>query len=214
MSIPVELTKMLVALLVMIDPPGAAPMFLAITERHAKHRTKIAFAGSLTAFTVLMASGFFGQHILDMFGISISSFRVIGGILFLAMAIDMLNARSSRAKKTPEEETEAASRKEMSIVPIGIPLLAGPGAISSVLIYMSESENPQEKAAVVGVIGIACTVTFVMLALAALIAPRIGQTGINILKRLMGLVLGALAIEFIVGGLGEMLPGLAGGAGL
>ena len=200
---------MLIALLVMIDPPGAAPMFLTITERYAEHRTKIAFGASLTAFVVLVLAGFVGQQILDLFGISIASFRVIGGILFLAMAIDMLNARSSRAKRTPEEELEAASRKELSVVPLGIPLLAGPGAISSVLIYMHESETVQQKASVVGVIGVACATTFIMLALAALIAPKIGQTGLNIMKRMMGLILGALAVEFIVGGLREMLPGLS-----
>jgi multiple antibiotic resistance protein len=197
---------MAIALVVMTDAIGTAPLFLALTSQHAKSRVKIALLASLTAVVTLLASAYFGDMILKVFGISVSSFRVIGGILFLLMSIDMLNAKQSRTKHTPEEDAEAVSKRELAIVPIGIPFLAGPGAISSVLIFMSRTETPMDKLWVSLVIVLTCAVSFSILAGSVWIAPRLGKTGMNVLTRLMGLILGAVAVEMLVGGLKEMVP--------
>ncbi len=208
-----ELAKMTISLLVMIDAIGTAPMFLALTARHSDHRTRIALLASLTCFVALICSAFLGDVILKLFGISIDSFRVIGGVLLFLMALDMLNAKPSRTKQTPEEGSEAISRRELAIVPLGIPLMAGPGAISSVLIYMNKAELPADKALIVGMIAFVVLVSFGIFAGATWIAPKLGRTGMNVLNRLMGLVLGAIAVEMLVGGLRAMIPALGQAAG-
>lgn len=197
---------MAVALLVMTDAIGTAPLFLAMTAQYAESRVRIALLASLTAVTTLLASAYLGDYILKIFGISVSSFRVIGGILFLLMALDMLNAKQSRTKHTPEEEADVISKRELAIVPIGIPFLAGPGAISSVLLFMSRAHSPTDKLWVTAVIIFVMGVSFAILAGATWIAPRLGRTGMNVLIRLMGLILGAVAVEMLVGGLKEMMP--------
>lgn len=202
------LLKMLVALLVMVDPPGAIPLFLSLTDRHADARTKIAIGASLTLMLVLLISGFFGNQILGFFGISLDSFRIMGGLLLMFLALDMLNARPSRTKRTPDEETEAVSRRELAVIPIGMPLLAGPGAMSSVLIYMGQASQPIGKLQVAGVVVATSLITMGTLLAASWIGRKLGQTGINIIKRIFGLILGAIAVEMIVRGVGAMLPGL------
>lgn len=206
---PAVLAKQLVALLVMIDPIGMAPLFLAMTAAQPEARRKVALIATLTAMVVLIAGAVIGQYVLAMFGISIASFRVIGGLLFLLIALDMLNARPSRTKRTQEEEEEARTRKELAVVPLGLPLLAGPGAISAVILNFKAEPEWSGKSAVLGVIVAAGVITLLILLAAAQIAKKLGSTGIAILERLMGLILGAIAIEFIAGGLRELLPALA-----
>ena len=204
-----ELAKMFIGLLVVVDPIGVVPLFLTLTERHAGARRKIALAGAFTMLVVLLVAGFLGEGLLMTFGISLASFKVMGGVLLMVMALDMLNARPSRAKRTPEEEEEAVSKRELAVVPLGIPLLAGPGAMSSSILYIEQAQSGQAKAQVVGVIVLACTLALLALLSASWLARRLGQTGINILKRIFGLITGAIAVEFMVSGLGELLPGLA-----
>lgn len=197
----------------MLDPIGGVPIFLTMTEEHASSRHKIAIGASVTVLTVLICAAFFGEQALKLFGISLNSFRVIGGILLLILALDMLNARMSRAKSTPEEQHEAvSSRRELSIVPLGTPLLAGPGAMSSAIIFMTEARGfgQGHQIGIVLMILAASAITLLTLLFATWLGPRLGRTALNVMKRLMGLILGAIAIEFIVGGLRAMLPGLAG----
>ncbi len=202
---PAELAKMLVALLVMVDPIGVAPLFLALTSNYPDQRKKIANIAVITAVIVLVSGAILGQYILHLFGISLTSFRVFGGVLFLIMAIDMLYARPSRTKTTHEEETEAHSRKDTGVVPLGLPLLAGPGAISSVLISYKSAESIPMKAGVIIVILITGIITWITLRLSVKIATKLGQTGIAVMERIMGLMLGAIAVEFIFGGIKELL---------
>jgi multiple antibiotic resistance protein len=204
-----ELTKMLVALLVMIDPVGVAPIFLALTSSAPDQRARVARLAAITATIVLVVAAVVGPYILLLFGISLASFRVIGGVLFFLMALDMLNARPSRTKRSEKEEEEAKLRKETAIVPLGLPLLAGPGAISSAIINFKSQENMFEQGAVILIILIACAATYLCLRLAAAIAQRLGATGIAVLERLMGLILGAIAVEMFMKGIRELLPALA-----
>lgn len=206
-----ELLKMAVALFVMIDPIGAAPIFLSLTARHTpKERARIALIAVTTAVVLLVATALVGRLALNMFGISIASFRLVGGILFLLIGLDMLNVRPSRTRHTPEEDTEAASRHEMALVPLGIPLLAGPGAIGTVLLLAHNSPAPAVRGAVIGVICGIGLVVYVVLRLAGPLGRLLGATGINILTRLMGLVTGAIGIEQIAAGAKELFPVLAG----
>lgn len=203
-----DLLKMLVALLVMVDPIGLAPLFLALTAGHPEGRSRVARIAIFTAATVLVISALVGPYVLQMFGISLASFRVIGGVLFFMLALDMLNSRPSRTKRTEKEDEEAKVRKETAIVPLGLPLIAGPGAISSVIISFKAQEEIAMKASVILIILIACGITYMVLRLSAKIAHRLGATGIAVLERLMGLILGAIAVELVVKGLLELIPAL------
>lgn len=205
-----DLLKILVALLVMVDPIGLAPLFLALTASHPEGRARVAKIAIFTAATVLIIAAVIGPYILQMFGISLASFRVVGGVLFFMLALDMLNSRPSRTKRTEKEDEEAKVRKETAIVPLGLPLIAGPGAISSVIISFKAQEAWSMKAAVILVILIACAVTYLVLRLSAKIAHKLGATGIAVMERLMGLILGAIAVELVVKGLVELIPALNG----
>ena len=164
---------------------------------------------ALTVFLVLAGALFLGELLLAWVGISIAAFMVGGGILLLLHAVSMLQARTSSLRQTPEETMEASERHAIGVVPIGIPLLAGPGAISSVIIYAHQASG--------GIFGFimllipitaVCAVVWVTFLLAQPIATRIGHTGLNILTRLMGLLLAAMAVEIVARGLIRLFPGL------
>lgn len=199
---------MLIGLVVMVDPIGLAPIFLALTSADPESRGKVARIASITAAVVLVVAAATGPFILQMFGISLASFRVVGGVLFFMIAMDMLNARPSRTKTSEKEKQEAKVRKETAIVPLGLPLLAGPGAISSVIISFKGEEDIAGKALVVLTILIVCALTYLTLRLAAGIATKLGATGIAVMERLMGLILGAIAVEMLFKGVKELLPAL------
>ncbi|MBI5705617.1 MAG: NAAT family transporter [Armatimonadetes bacterium] len=202
------LLKMLVSLFAVVNPIGTAPLFLGMTGDFPTERGRTARLAALTCTIALLVSAAAGEQILSLFGISVASFRVIGGILFLFMAMDMLNVRPSRTKVTPEEETEAADRRQIAFVPLGIPMLAGPGAISTVLLYMNEGRDTGQKAMVYIVILSTGLLVWMAMSLAAPLGKLLGTTGTNILTRLMGLIVGAIGVEYLVGGLKQLLPGL------
>ena len=161
----------------------------------------------MTVATVLLASIFVGQPLLRFFGISLPSFRVGGGIPILLMAIAIMQARLSRTQRTPEE---AATKDGIAVVPLGISLVAGPGAISTIIIYAHQATAwPYKLFLIFASIPVSGSV-WVALRLADPISRMLGKTGINIVTRLFGLILTAVAVEFIAGGLGRLLPGLAG----
>lgn len=200
---------MLVSLFAVVNPIGTAPVFLGMTGDYSQaERRRIVLLAALTCTIALFVSALAGEQILSVFGISVASFRVVGGILFLFMAMDMLNVRPSRTKVTPEEKSEAADRRQIAFVPLGIPMLAGPGAISTVLLYMNETRDGGGKAAVYAVIGGVGLLVWLALLLAAPLGRLLGTTGTNILTRLMGLIVGAIGVEYLVGGLKVLLPGL------
>lgn len=201
-----DVIKLMVGLFVIVDPIGSATLFLALTDAHHEYRPRVVRTSVLTMFVVLVTAAFVGRFVLQLFGISVESFKVIGGILFLLTSLDMLNASPSRTKHTPEEDMEAESRREFAVVPLGVPILAGPGAISWVLIEMARAPDTAAQGIVLGVIVVCSVATAVVLLLASALAQFLGTTGRNILTRLMGLVVGALAVEFIVSGLRAMVP--------
>jgi multiple antibiotic resistance protein len=197
-----------IALFVIADPIGAIPIFLNLTRdqtKEEKDHTALITAGTVAAVLVLAA--FLGVPLLQIFGIRIASFRVGGGILILLMAIGMLYARPGRT--TPEEAAEAATEHDLAIVPLAVPLIAGPGAISSVILYAQQTTAWFDTVILVFAILFVATSVWVALRLAEPISMLLRRTGINIVTRLLGLLLTAIAVEFITTGLTQLMPGLA-----
>ncbi|MGH7932392.1 MAG: YchE family NAAT transporter [Candidatus Binataceae bacterium] len=200
-----------ISLFVIADPIGAIPIFITLTERHSeKDRKRIASVAASSVALVLIASLFLGQPLLQFFGINIASFRVAGGILIMIMAIAMLQARHSRAHHAPEEAEEAVTKEDAAVVPLAIPLIAGPGAISTIIIYAHQAITWLDTIALVIISLVVATSVWSALRLADPIRRLLGTTGINVVTRLLGLILAAVAVEFIATGLAQLLPGLAG----
>lgn len=203
-----EYTRFTIALFAILTPFAAIPIFLGLTEgRSDAERNRIAGSAALTVLSVLVGSALLGDAVLAIVGTSLDSFRVGGGIVLLLIALSMLNATVSAVKQTPGEADEAASRSAIGVVPLGLPLLAGPGSISAVIIEMQRGHGWQHTAAIVGCIALVCFAIWLSLRLAVPIGNRMGQTGLNIMNRLFGLLLAAVAVEIVATGLRNLFPG-------
>lgn len=205
-----QYAKLFAALLAIVNPIGAVPLFVTLTgQQTAVERRRTAFTAAVTVGTVLVVSLLVGEAILRFFGISIASFRVAGGILVLLIAVSMMYARTSPARHTPEEAAEAFDKASVAVVPIGVPLLAGPGAISTVIVYAHRLASPAQYGAILIVIGVVTLSVWLAFRTAPYVAKLLGRTGINVVTRIMGLIIGAIGVEFIANGLKQLLPGLA-----
>lgn len=205
-----EYLKYLAALVSIVNPVGAIPVFIKLTENQTPaERQRTCFLSALTTALVLLAALLLGEAILTFFGITIASFRVGGGILIMLIAFSMLHAQVSLTKHTPEEVADSMERDTVAAVPLGIPLLAGPGAISTIIL------NGQRYSSLGHYLVMACEILAVALAVwlclrsASLIATLLGRTGINIVTRIMGLIMTAVGVEFIANGLKQLFPVLA-----
>jgi multiple antibiotic resistance protein len=203
--------KVLVALITIINPLGALPTYITITRDYTREqRNSTSRTAAMAVGIVLIVSSLLGEHILHFFGISIAAFRVGGGMLILTMALSMLNARQSRAKQTPEEAAQAEDKETVGIVPLAVPLLAGPGAISTAIVYAQQAHGWLDfpfTLASCALVGVSIWLTF---RAAEPIGKALGPIGLNIASRFMGILLAALAVEIITSGLRELLPGIAG----
>jgi multiple antibiotic resistance protein len=189
-----------------VDPLGAVPLFLSMTFHDPPaHRRRTALRASITMFLALALFASAGQAILHFFGVSIAAFRIAGGILLLLLAIDMVRAQPSRQRTTPEEEKEGVERPDVSIFPLGIPMLSGPGAFAAVMLLMSKAHTSVERMIVFGAIAANAIIAFVVLLGATYAEKRLGKTGMNVLHRVMGLLLAAIAVQFIIDGVKEIL---------
>jgi multiple antibiotic resistance protein len=204
-----DLVKSFISLLALINPLGAIPFFLSLTAQQtdAERRHTIRIA-AISVFCVMTVTALLGQQIIRFFGISVGSLEVGGGIIMLLMAITMLNAQIGNTRSTPEERDEAESKNSIAVVPLAIPLLTGPGSISTVIVYAANASHWYDRLGLVAIGAILALLCFIAMRLAEPIAQWIGRTGINIATRLMGLMLSALAVEFIVDGLKALLPAL------
>lgn len=191
----------------LVDPFAAIPSFLAITESvDAERRKRMAKKGAITCFIVLTSFALAGQYIFQMFGIKLPAFEVAGGLILLLIGLDMLEAKRSPTQEAHGDTEEAAAKEDAGIVPLGIPMLAGPGAISSVMVLVGQVPSlwHWEMAAILGSIALTCLVSYWVLAGAGRIRKVMGETGIRILVRIMGLLLVALAMQFFVNGLTDL----------
>ena len=204
-----DLFKLTIALLAIVDPIAGIPMFLSATAGYSQEaRKRTAQVVAITVFCVLGISALIGTEILRFFGISIPSFLIGGGILLLMLAISMLQAQDSRIRQTPAEAEEAAEKDAVAVVPLGIPLLAGPGAISTMIIATHKAPGFIHHFYLLipaAIIALAVWATF---ATATRISARLGTTGMNIITRVMGLIIAAIAIEYMYRGLIELFPKL------
>ena len=210
-----DLLKPLIALLAIVNPIGAVPFFLAFTQGLTRpQRQRTMRVSAFSAFCVIAVSGLAGVRIIEFFGISIASFQAGGGMLLLMSSLHMLNAKpaESGSDDVGEGQAKADAGDSVAVVPLTIPLLTGPATISTMVIYAEKTRSVMEHAVLVGygvVIGLA---TYLAFAASGRIAKVLGRTGINVMTRLMGLILAAMAVELLADGLVKLFPVLAGGA--
>lgn len=203
-----EYLKIFIALLAVVDPLVAMPIIVSMTARDDSYELKaIARTVVLTVTSVLLLALYLGQNVLVFFGISINSFRVSGGILLMLMSLSMLQGKISETVRNKEEAKE--EDKQNAVVPLSIPLLAGPGAISTVILYAQKGHGIHHYLIISLDILIVTIILWCVIIATPWLTQRLSQTGINIVVRLMGLVLLALAVEFIAGGLKGLFPKLA-----
>lgn len=189
----------------LVDPFAAIPTFLAITEgADARRRKRMALRGSMTCFIVLTSFAVAGRFIFKMFGITLPAFEIAGGLILLLIGIDMLEAKRSPTQESSDEAREGAVKEDAGIVPLGIPMLAGPGAISSVMVLVGQAIRLWEMVAILVSIALTASVSFAILSGADRVRRILGETGIRILVRIMGLLLVALAVQFFVNGLTDL----------
>ena len=204
----------LTTLLLVVDAPAAVPLFLSMTESDTlEHKRRTAFRASLAAGLVLAAFGALGGVIFRVLGISLGAFRIAGGVLLFLLSIDMLRAQRSRQRTSPEEEAEGLDRPDISIFPLAIPMLAGPGATSTVMVLVSRAQHVWQYLVVFGAIAVTSLVTLGFLRSGLRVERRLGQTGMNVLQRVMGLILAATAVQFVVEGVATLLPTVVAGLG-
>jgi multiple antibiotic resistance protein len=190
----------------LVDPFAALPTFLAVTAgADARRRRKMAWKASVTALVVLSAFAIAGQYIFRMFGITLPAFEIAGGVILLLIGLDMLEAKRSPTQESSEETTEAALKEDAGIVPLGIPMLAGPGSITSVMVLVGQAQGEWQKmAAILVSILITAAICYLVLGNSDRVARGLGETGVRILVRIMGLLLVALAVQYFVNGMVDL----------
>ena len=191
----------------LVDPFAAIPSFLAITESaDPSRRKRMARKGALTCFIVLTSFAVGGQLIFKLFGITLPAFEIAGGMILLLIGLDMLQAKRSATQEAHGDTEEATAKEDAGIVPLGIPMLAGPGAISSVMVLVGQAPGllHWEMGAILGSITLTSLVSYWVLAGAERVRRVLGETGIRVLVRVMGLLLVALAMQYFVNGLTDL----------
>jgi multiple antibiotic resistance protein len=198
------------SLIVIINPVMVTSVFITLTA-NATPRAKRAIIQKTTiiAFLVLLVFAISGTLVFKFFSITIGAFQIAGGIILFSVAMGMLHATASRTKQTPEEMDEAMSRDDIAVVPLAIPIVSGPGAITTVIVLSGEARAiPSMAILFLAIVG-AMVIVFAMLRNAARIQRYLGPSGLNITTRLMGLVLAAIAVQFVIRGVESVLPEIA-----
>ncbi|UOP05147.2 MarC family protein [Conchiformibius kuhniae] len=218
MGLQLEIAKIILALVVLVNPFSALPIFLDLTHHYSKReRNKVAQAASFSVFVTIAVFALTGNWLLGALGISTGAFRVGGGILVFLIAISMMSSGNNPAK--PEIGTDDASEitikphaspniGAISVVPLAIPMMIGPGGISTVVIYTASAKSYWDVAAIVIAGGVIALLCYVVLFAAAKVSNLLGETGLTVLNRVMGMLLAAVSVEIIVAGLRDLFPKL------
>ncbi|AUH00814.1 YchE family NAAT transporter [Pectobacteriaceae bacterium CE70] len=201
--------KFFIGLFALINPIGILPVFISMTNYQGTiGRNKTNLTANLSVVGILWGSLFFGDSILRLFGISIDSFRIAGGILVVTIAMSMISGKLGEDKQNKQEKTETANRESIGVVPLALPLMAGPGAISSTIVWSSRYHGWLNLFGLSLAIAIFAFCCWLLFRVAPILVKVLGQTGINVVTRIMGLLLMSLGIEFIVTGIKAIFPGL------
>jgi multiple antibiotic resistance protein len=194
-----------------VDPFAAVPVFLALTGgQPRKEQARTALRASATCFFVLTLFGLAGTLIFRFFGITLPAFKIAGGILLFGVGLEMMRAKRSDTRTTDEEELEAETKEDVGLIPLGLPLLSGPGAIATVMVLVGKAQDLPQRISLLGAIAIVSLVTFLVLRSATMVARVLGKTGMNVIGRVMGLILAAVAMQFVLDGLHEAFPKILG----
>ncbi|MCX7049024.1 MAG: NAAT family transporter [Candidatus Sumerlaeota bacterium] len=206
-----EYVLVFVGLLAIVDPIGNTPVFLsAMAGRPKEDYYSTAKAAAITVIVTLLVAAWLGESIFHFFGIGINSFRVASGILLLMMAVSMMSAQKSPVRQSPDEMDALHDKKTLGIIPLGIPLLSGPGAISLVIAATHQDSSFLGRVALSLIVVLVASICWAVMTFSAPIGRLLGKTGINIFTRLLGLILASLAVEFIAKGALALFPGWAG----
>ncbi len=192
-----------------VDPIAAVPVYLALTGRETESsRRTIAARAALTCAVVLCTFAAVGPALFRFFGITIPAFRIAGGLLLFGVALDMLHAKVSETKTSEAEQDEASHKDDIGLIPVGIPLLSGPGAIASVMMHAGAVQSGLERVGLFVVIALVAVVAWLVLRFAGRVARLLGTTGMSLVGRIMGLILAAVAIQFVIDGMQGAFPRL------
>ena len=199
--------KPLISLLVVVNPIACVPFFIHYTEGLTRaQKAQTVRVAAFSTFVVIATCALLGLKVLEFFGISLASFQVGGGLLLMTSALSMLNAQPAEAKSTADEVQDAAARASIAVVPLTIPLLTGPASMSTVVIYAEKARTLSQLGILLGYGVVIALATWLALSMAQPIARALGKTGINVMTRLMGLILTALAVEVMSEGLHTLFP--------
>ncbi len=205
-----EQIKYLVGMFAILNPLGAIPIYLSMmTDRRPKVMHRTSFKASVAVMVILTLAVWTGDSLLSFFGIGIPAFRIGGGLLLILIAIAMFGAKTSPAQHTDAEQAEGEAKNDIAVVPLAIPLLAGPGAISLAIVDAHQAGSITGKLTFnLGIVGVA-VIVWLVLRLAEPIGKRLGTGGLNIATRVMGLLLAAMAVQLMADGMLELFPGLS-----
>lgn len=193
-----------VTFLVVIDPPGCAPIFASVTKgADARHRRVMAFRSVAIATGILLFFALLGEDLLRHLGISLSAFRIAGGILLFLIAVDMVFEKRTERRENRAEEVSAREPEDISVFPMAIPMIAGPGSIASIMLLMARSDGLNESLIVLGALGATLILTLVCLLLAGPLMRLLGHRMEAMITRLLGVILAALAAQFVIDGIGR-----------
>ena len=193
------------SIFVLVDPFAAIPAFLVMTsDSGGTRRRRMAQRAAWTCFTVLAVFSVAGSFIFRLFGITLPAFKIAGGIILGLIGLDMIQARRSPTKETPGDTEESREKEDVGIIPLGIPMLAGPGSISTVMVLVSQSADWEHTTIILSAIAATSALSFAVLAAADRVRLFLGETGIRILTRMMGLLLTAIAVQFVLNGFRDL----------
>ncbi len=203
--------KFFLGLVAIINPIGLLPVFVSLTSHQTEfERNQTAKHANFAVVVILLVTIFAGQHILNMFSISLSAFRIAGGSLIAIIAMSMLQGKLSEVKRNQEEDREASGMESVAVVPLALPLMAGPGAISSVIVSASQHPSWTDLIGMSITVVIFGLISFALFRMAPVIFKVLGKTGINVITRLMGLLMLSIGIEVIAAGFKGLFPGIVG----
>ena len=209
-SIDTELIKFFIisftSLFALVNPIGFSPMFISLVDNmNAQEKKQIAAKGVFTAGLTLTIFLFIGELIFQFFGITIEAFKIAGGILFMRSSFNLIEVKKSRTRTTPAEEQNTLNKDDIAYTPIGIPLIAGPGAITSIMVLSTSNPNIAYKICLFLVILLTMLITLLILRMSSKITQKIGTSGLRIIQRMMGIILLTISVQFIIDGIKSII---------